>query len=236
MKYIFKPKINLEKFGSKVFSVLVENFSQTFFVGGMVRDLLLKKKTTDIDITTQGKPEEVSKLLKLAGITTDDKYKNFGVIVAKHGGLQVEIATFRKDLQNSSRYANVVFINNPKIDSLRRDFTINSLYLNGITGQILDFNEGIKDLKNKTLRFIGEPKNRIKEDPLRILRALRFSLVLNFKIEKKSLLALKKYFSLLETISKTKINNELNKISSEKLKRLLQNALDSKKILDKLFK
>ena len=142
--------------------MLVENFSPNFLLAAWFATCC-SKKTTDIDITTQGKPEEVSKLLKLAGITTDDKYKNFGVIVAKHGGLQVEIATFRKDLQNSSRYANVVFINNPKIDSLRRDFTINSLYLNGITGQILDFNEGIKDLKIRHFGLLANPKIELKK-------------------------------------------------------------------------
>ncbi|MFA5990792.1 MAG: hypothetical protein WC794_00920 [Candidatus Doudnabacteria bacterium] len=236
MKYLFKPKTNLEKFGIKVFSVLVENFSQTFFVGGMVRDLLLGKKIVDIDIATQAKPDEIVKLLRLANILVDEKFKNFGVIIARQGNFQVEITTLRKDLKSASRYTKVVFVNDPKLDSQRRDFTINSLYLSGVTGQILDFHEGIKDLTNKTLRFIGNPKNRITEDPLRILRGLRFSLILGFKIEKKSLSAINKYFNLLKIISKTKMDTELNKIPEKKLKLLLLNVLTAKKILDKQFK
>lgn len=236
MKYIFKANTNLEKFGAKVFSVLVENFSQTFFVGGMVRDLLLGKKVTDIDITTEGKPDEVIKLLHSAKILTDIKYKNFGVIIAKQGKLQVEITTLRMDLRSNTRYTKVVFIKDSKKDSQRRDFTINSLYLSGITGQIFDFHKGLNDLTNKVLRFIGNPRVRISEDPLRILRALRFSLILNFKIEKKSLTAVNKYFYLLKTISKSKIKKELDKIPEKKLKQLLLSVLDSKKILDKQFK
>ncbi len=236
MKYLFKPKTKLEKFGSKVFSVLVENFSQTFFVGGMVRDSLLEKKITDIDISTEAKPDEVVQILKSANILIDQKYKNFGVIVAKQGNLQIEIATLRKDLKSTSRYTRVVFIKDVKKDSQRRDFTINSLYLSGLSGQIQDFHKGLNDLSNKTIRFIGSPVDRIKEDPLRILRALRFSLILDFKIEKKSLKAVKNNFNLLKNISKSKINSELNKITDKKLKQLLQNALDSEKMLDKQFK
>ncbi len=236
MKYILKPKTNLEKFGAKVFSVLVENFSQTFFVGGMVRDILLGKKITDVDIATQANPDEVIKLLHLANILTDSKYKNFGVLIAKQGSLSVEITTFRKDFKTSSRYARIAFIHSPKIDSQRRDFTINSLYLSGVSGKILDFHGGIKDLANKTIRFVGNPIVRINEDPLRILRALRFSLILNFKIEKKSLNAINKYFYLLKTISKLKIYRELDKITDKKLKQLLLSVLTKKKILDKQFK
>ncbi len=236
MNFYYLPKTKLEKFGVKVFSLLVENFPQTFFVGGMVRDSLLHKKVTDIDIATEATPQETIKILGLGGITTDDKYKKFGVIIAKHENLSVEVITFRKDISSSSRYSKVHFVSDAKTDSQRRDFTINSLYLSANTHQILDFTKGAKDLNNEIIRFIGNPEKRIKEDPLRILRALRFSLVLNFKIEKKSLFEIKKHFDLIKNISGSRINKELDKILNKKLKLRLQKVIDNKKILDKQFK
>ncbi|MBI5530120.1 MAG: CCA tRNA nucleotidyltransferase [Candidatus Doudnabacteria bacterium] len=236
MRYYFLAHTKLEKFGEKIFFTLVENFSQTFFVGGAVRDLLLKKSVTDIDIATEASPDEVLKLLDAAGILHDDSYKNFGVIVAKQGSLKVEIATLRKDLKTAGRYPKTKFVKSAKIDSQRRDFTINALYLSLKTNEILDFHNGLIDLKSRVLRFIGKPEKRIAEDPLRIIRALRFSLVLNFKLEKKSFFALKKYFYSVKNLTLTRINKELEKISDKKIKLLLKSVLDNKKVLDKHFK
>ena len=233
---MFKQHTKLEKFGEKVFSVLVENFSQTFFVGGTVRDLLLKKRTVDIDITTVARPEQTLKLLQNAGIICDSKYKKFGVVIAKQKKLSVEITTLRKDLPSQNRYPKVHFISSPRIDSQRRDFTVNSLYFSQKTKRILDFHNGLNDLENKTIRFVGNPKTRIQEDPLRIIRALRFALTLNFTIEKKSLSAIKKDFNLTKKLTQTKIKKELNKISDKKIKLLVKNILDNEKILDKYFK
>jgi len=233
---MFKQHTKLEKFGEKVFSVLVENFSQTFFVGGTVRDLLLKKRTVDIDIATVARPEQVIKLLQKAGIICDSKYKKFGVVIAKHKNLLVEITTLRADLPSQNRYPKVRFISSPKLDSQRRDFTINSLYFSQKTKKILDFHNGLNDLEHKIIRFVGNPKIRIKEDPLRIIRALRFALTLDFTIEKKSLGAIKKDFNLTKKLTQTKIKKELNKISGKKIKLLVKNILDNKKILDKYFK
>lgn len=180
MQIIFKPKSPLKKFGEKIYFLLVDNFPQSFYVGGMVRDILLSKRVTDIDIATEAKPQSVVELLSADGISADVRYKNFGVIIAKQGSLKVEIATFRKDLPSQSRYPKIAFATSPKTDSQRRDFTINALYLSQKMSKVLDFYNGIADVKARRLKFIGNPQKRIKEDPLRIVRALRFSLIFKF--------------------------------------------------------
>ena len=236
MRINYKPTSDLEKFGVQVYSALVENFPQTFFVGGMVRDLLLKRKITDIDIATEAKPEQMVEELSLAKIAWVDANKKFGSIMAKQGSLQVEITTFRKDLKSQNRYPKVSFLKSPKPDSLRRDFTINSLYLNPKTKAILDFQNGLKDLKLRRIKFIGRPSVKITEDPLRILRALRFALVLNFNLEKNAKQAIKNKFYLVKRLTKTKIEKEINKIKTAHEKNILEKVINSPKLLDKYFK
>jgi len=215
MKQInYNPRTALEKFGAKVFDLLVENFPRTFYVGGMVRDLLLDKIVTDIDIVTEATPEQVAKILLASDISIDLTHQNFGIITATNSNNKIEIATLRKDLPSQSRYPKVAFIKSPKIDSKRRDFTINALYLSPISGKILDFHQGLKDLKLKNLKFIGNPEKRIKEDPLRIIRALRFARTLDFKLDSNSKNAIKNNFPLVKTLTKSKIIKELNKIKN----------------------
>jgi tRNA nucleotidyltransferase (CCA-adding enzyme) len=224
---------DLLKFGSEVYSLLVENFPQTFFVGGAVRDAILNKKISDIDICTSAKPSEVVGLLKKNGIKATDIYKNFGVIIAKKNALEIEIATFRKDSYKNSRYPSVEFVDNPNSDSKRRDFTINSLYLSTKTCLITDFHNGFRDIKKREIRFIGIPKKKITEDPLRIIRALRFAMTLNFKIEKKSFIAIKNNFNLIESITQSRLKAELEKIKNKKIKKYIKNIAEGKIMLDK---
>jgi tRNA nucleotidyltransferase (CCA-adding enzyme) len=235
MKIDYKPKNNLEKFGIKVYHTLVENFPQTFFVGGMVRDLLLKRNITDIDIATEAKPDKVAKLLRGAKIQTQENNKKFGSIIAKLGKLEVEITTFRKDLKSKNRYPKVKFITNPKTDSQRRDFTINALYLKQKPFKILDFNQGLPDLKNKIIKFIGKPDARIKEDPLRIIRALRFAKILNFKLDRKTKWEIKNNFSLIKKLTMPRLKKELNKITETNKRNVLKKVINKPKVLDKYF-
>ncbi|MDE2312292.1 MAG: CCA tRNA nucleotidyltransferase, partial [Patescibacteria group bacterium] len=212
MKLDFKPKSNLEKFGEKVFFLLVENFPRTFFVGGMVRDLLLQKKVSDIDIATQATPRQVANILAEAHITADLTHQRYGVVTAKNQKLSVEITTFRSERYKNGRYPKVKFITQPKVDSNRRDFTINSLYFSPIHGKVLDFQQGLEDLKKKQIKFIGNPEQRLKQDPLRLVRALRFAITLQLAIEKTSNLALKRNFVLLKKLSASRLQSEIEKI------------------------
>lgn len=233
MKLNYKPKSNLEKFGDKVFNLLVDNFPQTFYVGGMVRDLLLLRRITDVDITTKATPDEVIKILTNAGICVETKHRQFGVVVAKKLNYLVEIATFRKDSYNKNRYPKITFAATPKQDSRRRDFTVNALYLSPKAGKILDFHRGLKDLKLKDLKFIGNPEKRIHEDPLRIIRAMRFAKILNFKLNIEAEKAIKNNSYLIQTLTNSRIKNEIKKIKKQNHKKFILKELGKQKMLDK---
>ncbi|HYV33537.1 MAG TPA: hypothetical protein VE973_01680 [Candidatus Limnocylindria bacterium] len=236
MKYNFKPTSALELFGYKVYTILVENFSQTFFVGGMVRDLLLKRRVRDIDIATSADPEQVMAILNKHGIAYDPQYKKLGIVAIPFRKINLSVTTFRMDYYINSRYPKVTFATNIKKDALRRDFTVNSLYLSLKTNQILDFNKGLADIKSRRIKFIGDPKKRIQEDPLRIIRALRFALVLDLKLEKNTKIAIKNNFQMIGQLTKTKIKKEVEKIKSLKQKNILKKVINSPKLLDKYFK
>ncbi len=236
MRYIYKPKSSLEKFGLKVYEVLVENFPKTFFVGGMVRDLLLKNKITDIDIATEAKPEEVNEILNKYFMETNLGYLNMGVVLATDRKHTVSVTTFRKDLRAKNRYPKIKFVRTAKEDSKRRDFTINSLYLSPKNNKVLDYHKGVLDLKKRVIKFIGDPAAKIKQDPLRIARALRFSLVLNFKIAKKTFTSIKKYYPLLSTLTENRLQKELDKIKNPSQTEILNSTIKDKKLLDNYFK
>lgn len=235
MQLNYKPASQLERFGLRVFNILAKNHKQTFFVGGMIRDLLLKRKITDVDITTQARPEEIISLLKKRAITSDAKHKNFGVILAKQNNFQVEITTLRSEVYGKTRFPKVKFISSSKQDSKRRDFTINALYLRPDKKKIYDFNSGLADIKNKLIRFIGPPDKRIKEDSLRILRSLRFALVLKCRLEPKTKFAIKNNFSTLKTVSQTKMQLEMSKLESKQQRAILQKVINSPGLIDKYF-
>ncbi len=232
----YKPKTNLEIFGNLVCGLLVENFPKTFLVGGTVRDILLKRPVKDIDIATSARPEQAAEILKNHFIDFNLGFKNLGIVVAKKDSFTATVATLRKEQYSDSRYPKIVFVNDPKTDSQRRDFTINALYLSAKTGKILDFYTGIKDLKTKKIRFVGEPLKKISQDPLRIIRALRFALELGFKIEKQSFLAIKKSFAAVNQLSKSRLETEVLKLKNLKKQNLLRGALQAEKNLDKYFK
>lgn len=210
-----------ERFGTKVAVTIANKFPKTYFVGNAVRNKLCGQVPNDIDIATEATPEQVVRLLGQKGIKTDGAHRRYGVIVAGRGKTKVEIATLRKDLPSKNRYPKTAFITSPKQDSLRRDFTINALYLQPITGELLDFHGGIKDLQNKVIKFIGTPSVRIKQDPLRIVRAYRFAITLKFHIEKQTEVALQKHLPLVATITKSRLQKEINKISSQNAKKQL---------------
>lgn len=235
MNYIFKPKTDLEKFGLKVYNALVENFHRTYFVGGTVRDFLLGKKIRDIDIATSATPIEAVETLKKYFFDYNLGYQSMGVIIATDNSHTATVTTLRKDLQSTSRYPKIQFVKTAKDDAQRRDFTINSLYLSVKTGKILDFCNGLKDLKNKKIKFIGQTEKRIKQDPLRIIRALRFALQLGFKLDLLAKNAIKKHFYLVKQLTKSKTEKELGKLQTLSHQKIVGGILDNPKLLDKYF-
>ncbi len=143
------------------------------FVGGCVRDSLLGIKTYDIDIATLCKPDVIETAL-IDKFTLNVIGKKFGTIGVYYKGWSIEITTARKDVENFGRHAEVDFDNVGFYeDSSRRDFTINSLMLTNDL-KLYDYHNGIEDLQNKTIRFVGDSDERIREDYLRIMRYIRF--------------------------------------------------------------
>ncbi|WP_037500879.1 CCA tRNA nucleotidyltransferase [Sphingomonas jaspsi] len=144
------------------------------FVGGAVRDLLLGEEPGDLDLATTHTPEEVIRLLEAAGIKAIPTGIEHGTITAVSSNTVVEITTLRADVSTDGRRATVAFTDDWQADASRRDFTINALYADPFTGEVHDYFGGMADLKARTVRFIGEPLQRIAEDHLRILRYFRF--------------------------------------------------------------
>ena len=183
---------------------------QLYLVGGSVRDYLLNEPLTDMDAVSEATPEEILAFLP----TADATFKRFGSLKYKTSdGLKFDITTLRKESSyEDSRHPNkVIFVKDLKEDYLRRDFTVNALYMNKDL-KVIDYCHGQEDLKNNILRMVGDPDTRIKEDPLRILRAIRFHLMHHLKIEESLLKAMYDNFYLLRNITDAKIRSELNKI------------------------
>ena len=183
---------------------------QLYLVGGTVRDYLLNEPLTDMDAVSEATPEEIISFLP----KVDATFKRFGSLKYKTSdGLKFDITTLRKESSyEDNRHPNkVIFVKDLKEDYLRRDFTVNALYMNKDL-KVIDYCHGQEDLKNNILRMVGDPDTRIKEDPLRILRAIRFHLMHHLKIEESLLKAMHDNFYLLRNITDAKIRSELNKI------------------------
>ena len=144
------------------------------FVGGAVRDLLLGERPGDLDLATVLQPHEVVRRLEKAGIKAVPTGIQHGTVTAVSSGTVVEITTLRSDVSTDGRRATVAFTDDWAQDAGRRDFTINALYADPYGGELFDYFGGLDDLKSRTVRFIGEPLQRIAEDHLRILRYFRF--------------------------------------------------------------
>ena len=146
----------------------------TRYVGGAVRDDLLGLPVSDIDLATRLTPDEVVKRLEAARIKAVPTGIDHGTITAVSDGHPFEITTLRRDVSTDGRRATVAYTDDWKEDAARRDFTINALFADPVTGEIHDYFGGIKDLETRHIRFIGDPLKRIAEDHLRILRFFRF--------------------------------------------------------------
>lgn len=228
MRLNFQPKSDLEILGIEILDILEKKYPETYFVGGLVRDILLDRKINDIDIATIASPEEV--ISALGNIyDLDSESKNFGVIRTRN----TEITTFRSETYTNSRYPKVAFINSIEADSQRRDFTINSLYMDK-DGQIFDFHNGLADIGAGLIKFIGDPETRLQEDPLRLVRAIRFALQLNFILDKTTAQAIQKNFSLIETLKPQALQQEIKKLSPE-MEKKFQIIINSKVLDGSLF-
>ena len=181
---------------------------EAWLVGGYVRDFLLGRTTTDIDIATNATPSQIKDLFHIEETFPQERFGN----VVVDG---MEITTYRKDTYNiGNRFPQIEFVSTLEEDALRRDFTINALYMNK-NGKILDpTHRGLQDLKDGKNCTIGDRKYVFREDPLRMIRAVRFSYEFHFKLDSMVEQALKdsELRSLLtQTVSEKRIKKEIEK-------------------------
>lgn len=186
-------------------TLIFNNKAKLYLVGGTVREFFLNNYDSDLDLAISINPEIVKQILSSHNITSFDCGKRFGTIICVIDKVQIEITTFRK--LNSKEFSNNIID-----DLIARDFTINSLAYSLTENKIIDPLDGLKDLENKILKTSNDPNIIFKEDPLRILRMIRFGPAQNRTIEEKTLISAKNNVHLLKDVSVERIKSELEKL------------------------
>lgn len=217
-----KPTVSARDVDPDALSVLRRLQAQgytAYLVGGGVRDLLLGRTPKDFDVATDARPNQIKKLFRNAYVIG----RRFRLVLIRFGEKQIETATFRRDPgaeddapagaaaeRDGALYqdSDNVF-GTPEEDALRRDFTVNALFWDPATGEIIDYTGGLKDLRRKVLRCIGDPAVRFREDPVRMLRAIRLGSRLGFSIHADSLAAIRRYGSEIAAASKPRLFEEV---------------------------
>ena len=209
--------------------------SEVRFVGGCVRKAICGENIDDIDLATSIEPEDVKKRLNKQDIKVIDTGISHGTVTAILNNKKFEITTLRKDVSTDGRHANVEFTSNWEEDASRRDFTINAIYAD-IEGRIFDPLNGMSDLQNGIIKFIGSPEERIQEDYLRILRYFRFFAQYSETDHDQDIIhSIKKNINGLNKISNERILDELKKILNLRNSYSLFSNIKSKEIILSIF-
>lgn len=215
----------------KIIKKLQRKGFQAVFAGGCVRDMLLNKEPHDFDVATSATPDQVEKIFVRNSKTVG---KAFGVVLVKVNGTDFEVATFRKDgtYSDGRRPDSVEFVPSMKDDADRRDFTVNAMFWDPVKRTTWDFVDGQRDLTMKKIRFVGDPKKRIEEDKLRLLRAVRFCLKLDFWMDSDTAIAVRLNANKLNTVSPERIRDELMKMLAAGRPRKMMDLLFSTHLVD----
>ena len=181
----------------------------SYIVGGYPRDLYLKRITNDIDICTNATPKDLKEIFGDAMLPK----VNYGSVTVIYKKVRFEITTFRKEYKYVQNRVpgKIKYIDNLLDDLKRRDFTINTICINQ-EGNVIDLLDGIKDINDRKIKMVGNPKDKLREDALRILRAIRFATQLNFELDENLYKNIKKYGYLVKNLSYYRKKEELNKI------------------------
>ena len=193
--------------------LFTDNGFSLYMVGGTVRDYLMGLPLDDMDVVTDATPEDIKVFLPNASFV----FARFGSVSYKtEKKVKFDITTLReeKGYEDARHPDKIHFVKDLTIDVRRRDFTVNALYMNSKL-EVLDYVNGQEDLKNRTLRMVGNPDLRIKEDPLRIIRALRFSIDYKLDIDSELDKAIRNNISLLEKLNIEKIRQDIRKIKNK---------------------
>lgn len=214
---------SLSKAAVQVVSTLQKHKFKAYLVGGCIRDLLLGKKPKDFDVSTDATPEQVHRIFSNSRIIG----RRFKIVHVVFSGQNIiEVTTFRsnstakKGKINPTRVSaesgmllrDNVYGKSIVEDSQRRDFTINALYLDPVKKEIYDYNGGLYDMQKGIIDIIGDPDTRYSEDPVRMIRALRFSAKLGFKLSKRTSDPIKRLSALLLEVSNARMFEEVNKL------------------------
>ena len=208
-----------------------------YLVGGCVRNTILGKPFTDIDIATDLLPEQVVSISKKEGYKVIQTGISYGTLTIVKAGRKFEVTTFRSDIKTYGRKASVKFTSEMKLDAMRRDFTMNSIYM-AVSGEIIDPLGSLDDLLEKKIKFIGNPSERIEEDNLRILRFFRFLAEFNkgrSDIDQDTMEALYKYKKEVKSLSRERIWMELKRILSVPEPQHIFSIMIAEGILDEVF-
>lgn len=200
-----------DKKSSEILDILTGAGFEAYLVGGCVRDTVMNRPFHDTDITTNALPEQIIEVFRnYKTIPTGMKH---GTVTVISGGIPYEITTYRIDgtYSDSRRPDNVEFTTSLRDDLARRDFTVNAVAMDS-DGNIIDFFGGTEDIENKVIRCVGNPEMRFSEDALRIMRAIRFSSQLGFRIDSATAKAIHKMKNRLKNISHERIREELDKL------------------------
>lgn len=205
--------MSAKELASRVVKQLRAHGYQALLVGGCVRDLLLCREPKDYDVATDARPEQIEALFPRSGLVG----AKFGVVLVREGDAVVEVATFRSDLDylDGRRPEGVRFESSPREDALRRDFTINGLFLDPLSGEKFDYVGGSNDLQNRVIRAIGDPAVRFEEDHLRLIRAVRFAARLGFTIEPATFAAMQQLAPAIRHVAPERVRDELIRILVE---------------------
>lgn len=213
------PPHRISRNAIKVVESLQQAGYSAYIVGGGVRDLLLNLKPKDFDVATNATPEQVKQVFRSALIIG----RRFRIVHVRFGREIIEVTTFRAhhDADSNSKHAKqaasgVLLLDNVygtiESDALRRDFTVNALYLDPIQGKLHDFTNGLDDLNQRLLRIIGDPSARYREDPVRMLRAVRFAAKLGFQLEHNTQAPIQSLAPQLDHISSARLFDEVLKL------------------------
>ncbi|MEX0934190.1 MAG: CCA tRNA nucleotidyltransferase, partial [Candidatus Saccharimonadales bacterium] len=221
---------------------------EAYIIGGAVRDMLLGKTPKDFDLTTNAKPDEILAIKGFLKSFYKDTAQAYGVTrvylqipdedSAQTHEVELEIATYRKDIgARKGRKDTKVKFSSLREDIKRRDFTINALAFDPITQEIVDEVNGMSDLKKHLIRFVGRPSKRIKEDPLRVLRAIRLKHQLAFSFEKETSIAIKQAVARgrLGDIAAERIKTELSRVLMHPRRKIAFEDLDYLGVLNRLL-
>lgn len=193
----------------EVITIIKKAKYKAYLVGGSSRDFLYARNFTDVDIATNAPLDYISKTFNVI----NDQGKSMGSLKINYKNVVMELTRFRKEEYNEkSSFPKVVeYLKDAEDDAIRRDFTINAIYLDVTTNEIVDPYDGIKDLFSYKVKFIGDPKERIKEDPTRIIRGIRLAYKMNFSIDEETNSAFMDCINELDRISSSKLNKEIEK-------------------------